>query len=112
MDYPTRQEVKDDVERCTAQIHSKVSVNAEADGYTLELKKSWFVCVGCKMGLNGTLAGVIAVAIAGFPEDTGAIAAIASACGLPESVVIGILSGGGVGVEEAINELCKAMKAC
>jgi hypothetical protein len=55
---------------------------------------------------------VIAAAIAGFPEDTGAIAAIAAACGIPESVVVGILAGGGVTVEKAIFELCKAMKAC
>lgn len=55
---------------------------------------------------------MILAAIAGFPEDTPAIAAIAAACGIPEAVVTTILAGGAAGLETVISELCKAMGAC
>ena len=112
MNYPTRQDVMDAIARKTEQIHAQVSAKAKADGHAEALNSNWFTCTACEAGLNGTLAGVIAVAIAGFPEDTPAIAAIAAACGIAESVVVGILAGGAVTVEKAIFELCKAMKAC
>jgi hypothetical protein len=62
--------------------------------------------------LNATLAVVILAAIAGFPEDTPAIAAIAAACGISEAAVTVILAGGAAGLETVISELCKAMGAC
>ncbi len=52
-------------------------------------------------GLNIVLAAVILVAIAGFPEDTPAIAAIAATCGVSEAVVTAILAGG-AGLESII----------
>ena len=54
-------------------------------------------------GLNIVLAAVILVAIAGFPEDTPAIAAIAATCGVSEAVVTAILAGGAAGLESVIS---------
>ena len=112
MNYPTRQEVQDAIARKTEQIHAQASAKAKADGHTELLGASWFACAGCEAGLNATLAAVILAAIAGFPEDTPAIAAIAAACGIPEAVVTTILAGGAAGLETVISELCKAMGAC
>jgi hypothetical protein len=112
MKYPTRQEVQDAIARKTEQIQAQATAKAQAEGHTGELNASWFACAGCEAGLNATLAAVILAAIAGFPEDTPIIAAIAEACGIPEAVVTTILAGGGAGLETVINELCKAMGAC
>jgi len=112
MNYPTRQEVKEAIARKGELIQAQASARARADGHTETIKSSWFACAACEAALNAALAGVILAAIAGFPEDTPAIAAIAVACGLSEAVVTTILSGGAAGLETIINELCKAMNAC
>ena len=113
MNYPTvtAQEVKDAIERKKGQFHAQVNAKAKAEGQP-ELQANWFACAACEAGLNTTLAAVILAAIAGFPEDTPAIAAIAAACGIPEAVVTSILAGGAGGLEAVISSLCKAMGAC
>ncbi len=112
MKYPTRQEVQDAIARKTEQIYAQASAKAKADGHTEPLDANWLVCAGCEAGLNVTLAAVILAALALFPEDTPAIAAIAAACGISEAVVTAILAGGAAGLETVISELCKAMGAC
>lgn len=76
------------------------------------LGANWFACTGCKAGLNATVAGLIALAIAGFPEDVPEIAALANAVGLPVAVVTAILAGGASTVEAVIEKLCEKMRAC
>lgn len=112
MNYPTRQDVIDLIAKKNEEIHTQVSAKAKADGNKEPLKANWFKCTACEAGLNGSLAAAIAAAIAGFPEDTPAIAAIATATGLSVPIVTGILAGGAVTVEAVIYELCKEMKAC
>ena len=113
MKYPTRQEVIDAVTRKQEEIHACASKNAKADGHSGLLGANWFECAACEAGLNATLAAVILAAIAGFPEDTPAIAAIAAACGISEASVTAILAGGGAaGLESVISSLCKEMGAC
>jgi hypothetical protein len=112
MNYPSRQDVVEAIARKTAQIQANASAKAKADGHTEALEANWFACAACEAGLNATLAALILVAIAGFPEDTPAIAAIAAACSIPEAVVTAILAGGGAGLESVISSLCTAMGAC
>lgn len=112
MNYPTRQDVMDAIARKTEQMHAQASAKAKADGHTEALGANWFECAGCEAGLNTTLAAAILAAIAAFPEDTPAIAAIAAATGLSEAAVTAILAGGGAGLESVISSLCKSMGAC
>lgn len=112
MNYPTRQDVIDAIARQQEQIHAQASAKAKTEGHTELLGASWFECTACKTGLALTLSAVIAVAIAGFPEDTPAIAAIAAACGISEAAVIAILAEGEAGLESVILSLCEAMGAC
>lgn len=76
------------------------------------LGSSWMACTGCKTGLTASVAGLIAAAIAGFPEDVPEVGAIAAAAGLQEEVVIAILAGGASTVESVIEKLCEKMGAC
>lgn len=112
MYYPTRQNVIDAIAKKQDKIHRQVSAKAMASGHTQALESNWFACAACEAGLNASLAVVIAAAIAGFPEDTPAIAAIATACGISEAAVTAILAGGAAGVESVISSLCSAMGAC
>lgn len=112
MSYPTRQDVIDTIARKTEQLATQANSKAKADGHTEVLAANWFACAACEAGLNATLAVVILAAIAGFPEDTPAIAAIAAACGISEAAVTAILAGGGAGLESVISSLCTAMGAC
>ena len=97
MNYPTRQDVIDAIARKQEQIHAQASTKAKADGHAELLGANWFACAACEAGLNATLAAVILAAIAGFPEDTPAITAIATACGISEAAVTAIFAGGGDG---------------
>ena len=112
MNYPTRQDVIDAIARKQEQIHAQASAKAKSDGHTELLGANWFKCAACEAGLNASLSTVILAAIAGFPEDTPAIAAIAAACGISEAAVKVILAGGGAGLESVISSLCKDMGAC
>jgi hypothetical protein len=66
--------------------------------------------------LNAGGAGLIAGAIAAFPEDVAPIALVAEFCGLSEATVMNIFAtlarGGGASLEPAIDALCDAMGAC
>jgi len=112
MNYPTRQDVIAAIARKTEQMQSQTSAKAKSEGHTEALSANWFACAACEAGLNATLSVVILAAIAGFPEDTPAIAAIAAACGISEAAVTVILAGGGAGLESVISSLCTAMGAC
>ena len=112
MNYPTRQDVIDAIARKTEQMAEQANAKAKASGHPEALEANWFACAACEAGLNATLAAVILAAIAGFPEDTPAIAAIAAACGISEAAVTVILAGGGAGLESVISSLCKGMGAC
>ena len=99
----------DEVKAAIARKQAQFLGEAEAKP---ELRANWFKCAACEAGLNATLAVVILAAIAAFPEDTPAIAAIAAACGISEAAVTAILAGGGAGLESVISALCKEMGAC
>ena len=112
MNYPTRQNVIDAIARKNQQMQAQASAKAKAAGFKDLVAANWFACAACEAGLNATLAVAILAAIAGFPEDTPAIAAIAAACGISEAAVTAILAGGGAGLESVISSLCTAMGAC
>jgi hypothetical protein len=112
MKYPTRQDVQAAIARKNAELQNKANAKAKADGQTAFIQANWLACAACEAGLNATLSVVILAAMAGFPEDLPAIAAIASACGISEAVVNQIFANGVSGLETVISSLCSAMGAC
>jgi hypothetical protein len=70
-------------------------------------------CLACITTLTTAGAALIAAAIAGFPEDTPAIVAVAEFCGISaEAALEAIQAGITGGFESVVENLCSAMGAC
>ena len=74
------------------------------------IEKSSAGCIACKVGLGTAIGSAVAACI--VVSDGACIAVIVDATGLSVAAVEIILAGGGAGVAEVLEELCKAMKAC
>ena len=86
-------------------------MNEEIKAYHTELLEG-IKCSLCQAGIAVSVGTLVAAALAGFPEDTAAIDAIAEALDLEPEVVEKIIEEAAKSPKAAIKGLCKALHAC
>jgi hypothetical protein len=55
MDYPTKQQIQELIEKKAKKIHAEISAKVKADGRTEELKISDIECIACEQVISHEL---------------------------------------------------------